>query len=147
MITFNLGILLQLLFGTIRCEVLNSINDNRLFVQGRNQGLIHFYLIKSMIFLNISYLTWVDHSVYNTVFPWFPGWAVRTVRRYPDRNWLRGLWHPLHLPHESVAVMERAVMETNIWALPGFEPETLRTRVKTLTTVPPGVSRCSSISI
>ncbi len=50
-------------------------------------------------------------------FPWFPD--GQTVRRYPDRNWLRGLCHPQHLPHESVAVMERATIETNLWALPG----------------------------
>ncbi len=36
----------------------------------------------------LSYLTWVDHPVYNTVLPWFPGWGVQIIRRYPDRNWL-----------------------------------------------------------
>ena len=88
-------------------------------------------------FLN---LTWVDHSEYNTVLPWFPVWNVQTVTRYPDRNWLPGLCHPLHLPHKSDAVMEQATMETTFGALPGIEPGTLHTRVKDLNTVP----HCSS---
>ena len=56
----------------------------------------------------------------------------RMLRHYLDRNWLQGLCHPLHLPHKSDAVMERAAMETNFWALLGIEPGTLRTRVKDL---------------
>ncbi len=89
------------------------------------------YLARSLCFW-IFYFTWEDHSVYNTVLLWFPGglWDVQTVMHYPDRNWLRGLCHPLHLPHKSDAVMERAAMETNFWAL--LEIETLRTRVKDL---------------
>ncbi len=33
---------------------------------------------------------------------WCPVWGVQTIRRYPDRNRLQSLWHPLHLPHQSV---------------------------------------------
>ncbi len=93
-------------------------------------------------YLYISYLTWVDHSVYNTVFPWFLRWGLQTVRRYPDRNWLRGLCHPLHLPNKSDAVMEQSAMETTFWALLGIEPGPFAPESKTLTTV----SRCSSLN-
>ncbi len=52
------------------------------------------------------------------------GWSVQTVRRYPDRNSLRGLCYPVLLH----AVMER----TNRWDLPGSEPGTLCTSLKDL---------------
>ncbi len=87
-----------------------------------------FFIIFYFLF-NLGRSFSVQH---NTVLPWL--WGVQTVRRYPDRNWLRGLCHPLHLPHKSDTVMERAAiaMETNFWALPGIESGTLRTRVKHL---------------
>ncbi len=70
--------------------------------------------------------------VYNTVLPWFSGLGEQTVRRYCDRNWLWGLYHPLHLAHKSDAVMEWTAIETNFGALPGIEPGTLLPRVKDL---------------
>ncbi len=86
------------------------------------------------IFL-FSYLTWVDHSVFDTVhtdLSWCPWWGVQTVRCYPDRNWLWGLCHPLHLPQQvwySNGVNSKG---NNFWTLQGIEPGTLCTRVKDL---------------
>ncbi len=42
-------------------------------------NLVFFFFI---FFFFLSYLTWVDHSMYNTVLPWCPGWGVQTVWNY-----------------------------------------------------------------
>ncbi len=38
----------------------------------------HIFLTFSQIYLKKSYLTIVDHSVFNTVLPWCPGWDVQS---------------------------------------------------------------------
>ncbi len=53
------------------------------------------------LFFFSFFLTWVDHSVFNTVLPWCPGLSVQTVGHYSNQNWLWGLWHSLHLPQWS----------------------------------------------
>ncbi len=48
---------------------------------------------------------------------WCLRWNVQTVRRYPNRNWLRGLCHPLRLLHNLDVVMERAVVLKNMGSI------------------------------
>ena len=93
------------------------------------QRSLSLQIIKWYMLVPSSYLTWVDHSNVQHCSPMIP--RVVCTRRYPDRNWLRGLCYPLHLAHKSDA-MEQAAVETNFGARPGIEPGTLRTRVKDL---------------
>ncbi len=59
-----------------------------------------FYLFNLLV--NFSFILCRSFSVHYTVLPWYSGWGVQTVRRYPDWNWLWGLCHSLHLPHGQV---------------------------------------------
>ena len=72
-------------------------------------------------------------SASSTVFPWCPGRGIETVRRYPDRNWLWGLCHPLHLPRRSNA--GNGVSSDGLFRELYHGPLTT-SESKTLTTVP-----------
>ena len=51
-----------------------------------------FYNIDQIWFQVIYYIYFLSHG------PWCPGWTVKKVSHYPDRNWLQDLCHPLYWP-------------------------------------------------